>query len=251
MEEHREYGWIRDLPDFRDYYAGLPFAPVSLPEKFDLRQYFPTPFDQGKLGSCTAQAIAGACDYEWRQHKKGASFVPSRLYIYYNERWIEGTINQDSGAMIRDGFKSLNLYGFCNETLWPYVVARFKEKPSQPCYDDGAKRKTNYYARVNQDRNSLCSILTNNQPIVFGFSVYESFTTAQVRKTGYVPMPRSNERQLGGHAVLMVGYDNAKQCYIFRNSYGTSWGEKGYGYLPFSFVENRNLADDFWILKKL
>jgi C1A family cysteine protease len=245
------YGWKRDLPDIRDHYFTL--APAQYPQKLDLRIYFPAPYDQGRLGSCTAQAIAGAFDYEWRQHKKGPSFVPSRLFIYYNERWIEGTVNQDSGAYIRDGFKAMNQWGVANETLWPYVISKFAVKPGQNVYADGAQRKTltHQYARINQDRNTLCSILATNQPIVFGFSVYESYETATVRRTGYVPLPRSNERQLGGHAVLMIGYDTARQVYIFRNSYSSNWGDKGYGYLPFSYVENKNLAADFWILKTL
>lgn len=200
-------------------------------------------------GNCTAQAIAAACEYEWLQHKRGVDFIPSRLFIYYNERWLENTIPYDSGASLRDGMKAINKWGFCKEQLWPYMVPKFAVKPSDQAYRDGATKRVYQYSRVPQVRNTLCGALAAAQPITFGIAVYESFLKDNVENTGVVPMPSVNERFLGGHAILLVGYNNSVQSYIFRNSYGEGWGAKGYGLLPFSYVENPDLAGDFWAIK--
>jgi C1A family cysteine protease len=243
------YGWIRDLPDQRDYTYLLPQQPFFLAPYYNMKDKMPPVYNQGKLGSCTAQAIAGALHYEWIQHKKPNPFIPSKLYIYYNERYLEGSINQDRGAMIRTGMKAINNWGFCKETLCPYIISKFAVRPTDEAYSDGGTRRVFQYARAQQDRNFLQTTLSGDQPVVFGFSVYESFN--RVGSSGIVPMPAMSERQLGGHAVLLVGYDNSRQLYCFRNSYGSGWGDRGYGYLPFAYVENSNLAHDFWVVKSV
>jgi len=252
MKRTKIYGWKRDLPDFRDYKFGYTYVPKDLPSKVDLRRFFPVAYNQGSLGSCTAQAIAAACQYELVQHKgKAGSFTPSRLFIYYNERYLENTIPYDAGSTLRSGVKSLNKWGFCEEELYPYIIKDFVKKPSQKVYEAAYPRRIYQYGRVNQDRESLCFNLADSQPIVFGFAVYESFESKKVGSSGVVPFPKSDESCLGGHAVTLVGYDKNKQVYIFRNSYGSKWGDNGYGYLPFSYVENASLAGDFWVIKAL
>jgi len=134
------YGWLPDLPDHRDYLFAAP-AEVSgaLPAKVDLRAQCPPVYDQGQLGSCTANAIAGAIQFDQIKQKLGQIFTPARLFIYYNERVIEHTVASDSGEQIRDGIKSVGKQGDCPETEWPYVIAKFKTKPPVKCYSDALK----------------------------------------------------------------------------------------------------------------
>jgi C1A family cysteine protease len=218
---------------------------VGLPSEVDLRDACPKVYDQGQLGSCTANAIAGALEYNMIQQKE-KNFTPSRLFIYYNERVMEGSVNEDAGAMIRDGIKSVNAQGACPETQWPYRIARFKTKPSKSCYTNALNMKAVKYARVGT-LNAMKSCLASGDPFVFGFAVYDSFEDADVTKTGQVPMPDTrSEELLGGHAVLAVGYlDNVKR-FICRNSWGTKWGMKGYFTMPYDYLTDRDLSDDMW-----
>ena len=126
----QRYGWIRDLPDHRDFMYSVPVATLqALPSSVDLRPHCPPVYDQGQLGSCTANAIAGALQFdEIKEHKNGHS-TPSRLFIYYNERVIEGTVTSDSGAQLRDGVKTVAKQGICPEKVWPYNISKFAVKP--------------------------------------------------------------------------------------------------------------------------
>lgn len=246
-----KYGWKPDLPDHRDLYY-VRHEGVGAPPILDLSPNFSKPYDQGQLGSCTANAIAGAMQSEDIKNKTAyATMIPSRLFIYYNERSIEGTVSQDSGAEIRDGFKSIASQGACDEKLWWYNVAKFTAKPNKTCYADALKHKAITYLRVNQDLTDIKACLVAGFPIVFGISVYDSFESDAAAKNGVIPMPAPNEENLGGHAIVIVGYDDTKKLFKFRNSWGTSWGDKGYGYLPYAYVLSSDLASDFWTIRKL
>jgi len=243
------YGWLPDLPDHRDIlYAAPVELPGAPPAKADLRPQCPPVYDQGQLGSCTANAIAGAIEFDRLKQRLG-DFTPSRLFIYYNERVIEHSVDSDSGAQIRDGIKSTARQGDCPETEWPYVIARFKTKPPKKCYADARKYKVVLYLRVTQTVGQLKGCLASGYPFVFGFTVYESFESAQVAKTGHASLPKSGEPVIGGHAVVGVGYDDAKQWFIVRNSWGGRWGINGYFTLPYSYLTDENLASDFWTIR--
>jgi C1A family cysteine protease len=246
----QKYGWVPDLPDHRDHLYAAP-QPVlaKLPAKIDLRKQCPPVLDQGQLGSCTANAIANAHLFEQMKQKVKNNFHPSRLFIYYNERAVEGTINSDSGAMIRDGIKSIAKLGVCSETDWPYVIGKFATKPKAANYKSALKNQLLSYQRVTQTLTQLKGCLASGYPFVFGFTVYESFESATVAKTGNAPMPKSDEKCLGGHAILAVGYDDKTQRFLIMNSWGSGWGKKGYFTLPYSYVTENNLADDFWTLR--
>jgi C1A family cysteine protease len=243
------YGWIPDLPDRRDFVYTAP-APVTaaLPPKVDLTAGCPAVYDQGDLGSCTAQAIAAAVEFDQKTQKLEV-FVPSRLFIYYNERALEGTIGEDAGAMIRDGIKAVNTLGAPHERLWPYDIGAFRTRPPKPAYTDGARHTALRYERVPRTLDQMKGCLASGFPFVFGFAVYESFESDAVAATGTAPLPAPHERLLGGHAVLAVGYDDAKKRVVARNSWGTGWGARGYFTLPYAYLLDADLSDDFWTIR--
>ena len=240
------YGWKADQPDFRDFTYTAVTKKVNLPLAVNLRVKCPPVLDQGQLGSCTANAIAGIHRF-CQMVQKETVFPPSRLFVYYNERALEGTVSSDSGAQIRDGFKTINQKGVCSEVLWPYNIAKFKTKPPVACYSDGMKHQTLQYSSLSQTEAALKGCLADGFPVVFGFSVYNSFESNTVAKTGIVPMPKKGEALLGGHAVLLVGYNDTQ--WIVMNSWGTGWGDKGYCYFPKAYLLNSGLASDFWTIR--
>ncbi len=248
------FGWMPDLPDHRDHLYAAPQPSRVLPSKIDLRGACPPVYDQGQLGSCTANSIGAAIEFDQIKQKK-AFFMPSRLFIYYNERAMEGTVDSDSGAQIRDGIKCVGKYGDCPEKLWPYNLAKFKTKPSAACYKEAVKHQAVLYQRVLRDLNQMKGCLAAGYPFVFGFSVYESFQSEQVAKTGRVPMPAPGEPGAGedgrpaGHAVMAVGYNDATQTFIVRNSWGPKWGMKGYFTMPYAYLTQRGLSSDFWTIR--
>jgi C1A family cysteine protease len=247
--EVQRFGWVPDLPDARDYMYSAPEAVLTkLPKKADLRgPTMPPVYDQGELGSCTANAIGAA--FEFGQVKQGLKdFMPSRLFIYYNERAMEGTIDTDSGAMIRDGMKSVAKLGVCTEVTWPYDIPKFTEKPPTKAYTEAKKHQALVYRRVLGNLHQMQGCLAQGYPFVFGFSVYESFMKPEVAKTGIVPLPPRGEQLIGGHAVLAVGYDDAEQSFIVRNSWGTGWGMKGYCLMNYAYLTDPSLARDFWAI---
>jgi C1A family cysteine protease len=245
----KRFGWQPDLPDQRDFAYRVPRrTAAALPPRVDMRPQMPDVYDQGQLGSCTANAIGGAFEFEMLKQKE-PDFVPSRLFIYYNERVIERTVDEDSGAQLRDGMKTLAHQGVCPEPTWPYVISRFATKPSHQCYTEAKQHLGITYMRVDQDVAQMRGCLAAGYPFIFGFTVYESFESDAVSRTGNVPMPNGDERTLGGHAMCAVGYDNPKKLIIVRNSWGPDWGRKGYGTMPYAYFTNTDLAADFWTLR--
>ena len=204
----------------------------------------PTIIDQGAIGDCVANAFY----YAVMLQTKNAINL-SRLYIYANCRCIDYTpLNQDDGTIIRTACSAILNYGICLEQVYPYN-SNYKILPPLNAYQNAKKFKLFNYQFVNQDLVSLKSALTNYKvPIVFGIMVYASFMTKNVTQSGIVPMPNTKtEKLLGGHCVCMVGYDDSKQMFKCANSWGTSWGDKGYFYLPYKFVVDSNLSNDFCV----
>jgi C1A family cysteine protease len=242
----KRYGWKRSAPDFRDFYYAPPHSLAALAPVVDLRPGCPAIYDQGDLGSCTAQAIGGLGEFLLKKEAK-ASFTPSRLFVYYNERVLENSVNSDAGAEIRDGFKVVSQLGCPNEKLWWYNIAKFRMRPNKAVYADALKHRIVRYSRVNNaDLYAMRSCLASGYPIVGGFTVYSSFESNTVARTGIVPMPTRNESVLGGHAIMVVGYDDTKQMFIVRNSWGKNWGLGGYFMMPYLYLTNVQLSDDFW-----
>jgi C1A family cysteine protease len=255
------YGWKPDIPDQRDYSYVVPrLTLMALPPSTDLRAECPAVYDQQRIGSCTANAIGGAIEFDMMKEGMQA-YTPSRLFIYYNERSMEGSVGSDAGAQIRDGIKSVGQLGDCPESEWPYDGRpanpdgtwpqghRAAQKPTQQCYTDAIKHKALQYLSVDRNLADMKGCLASGFPFVYGFTVYESFESQAVAQTGNVPMPASTESVVGGHAVLAVGYDDDERRFICRNSWGESWGDAGYFYMPYAYFLDNNLSDDFWTIR--
>jgi C1A family cysteine protease len=245
----RTFGWRPDKPDQRDFLYHSARV-LRLPVSVDLRPQMPPVYDQGELGSCTANAVGALVHYERRQQHFN-DFIPSRLFLYYNERVLEGTVDWDSGAEIRDGIRAMARWGDVPETEWAYDISQFTVKPSDQIYTDALRYRALRYERITQTLSGLKTALANRKAIAFGFTVYTSFMSASVEQTGVVPMPGRNEKAEGGHAVLLVGYDDRTQRFICRNSWGTGWGMLGYFTMPYAYVASTHLASDFWTITQM
>ncbi len=244
------YGWVPDRPDHRDLLYSTIAAPLpTLPVAVDLRPNCSPVENQGQLGSCTANALVGNLEFLEAKARKKVTDL-SRLFIYYNERALEGTVKEDAGAMIRDGVKTLAKQGVCAGRLWRYNIAKFAVKPRAVCYQQALTHQVQSYHRIITLQDML-TCLAEGYPFVFGFTVYESFESKEVAKTGQLDLPKHGERTLGGHAVMAVGYDDASKRFVVRNSWGKAWGLQGYFTMPYAYLEDRNLADDFWTLRVL
>lgn len=246
MTDHtRGYGWVPSLPDHRDQAYGLSVPTLGLPPKIDLTAELPPAWDQGQIGSCTGHGVGGlALHAQLKVNPKAPA--PSRLFIYYNERVLESTIRSDSGAQIRDGLKVLANQGVPPETLWPYDVTKFKNKPVKKAYSTALKHKATAYHAVNS--GSVKATLAAGYPVVIGFTVYTAFESQEVANTGVLNMPGPQESVLGGHCVLVMGYDDSTQRYLIRNSWGTAWGKDGHFTMPYEYLSNSSLSSDFWTI---
>lgn len=246
-------GWQRDELDHRDHYLLLPLhALKALPPSYDMRPMSPPIYDQKQLGSCTSQAVARALQFTEKEMAPGKKRpVPSRLFIYWNTRSLQGNTAEDTGASLRNSIKSVATNGYCRESLWIYNIEKFAEKPSEAAFNSAAVHKLQslHYARVSQNLDAMRAVLADQNPIIFGFTVYPSFDKA--RKGGIVPVPMKSEKKDGGHAMTIVGYDDAKKVFICANSWGTRWGDKGYCYMSYQHLTNPDMAADFWTVKAL
>jgi len=247
---HKGYGWKPKLPsiEFPLYQARVELG--ALPIKVDLRPQCPPIYDQGQLGSCTGNGWAAAA--EFLIMKQGLpNFTPSRLFIYYNERVADNDVAVDAGASISDGAHVVSTLGCPDETLWPYDITKFAYQPPANVFADGAKHRVLQVQQVSQDLTAMKEILANGLPIVIGFVVYPSFESQEVSTSGEVPMPGHHEKPVGGHCVVVVGYDDTQKRFIMRNSWGSGWGLAGYFTMPYAYLTNPRLSSDFWMASKI
>lgn len=266
METQRNYGWKKQPFDERDFrmrrLATVRKLPTALPAVVNLRPWCSEVQDQGDLGSCTANAWTGLLQFNINKYQtpKKKYYNLSRLFVYYNERVIEGTVNEDSGAQLRDGAKAIADYGVPPEYDWPYWINNFTVKPIPAVYKVALPNHIHsYYAldAATPDRTltNLKTCLAAGQPFVFGFTVYDSFETDAMKTTGIMPMPNySTERALGGHAVMGIGYNDNERRVLVKNSWGKDWGLKGtlggYFTMPYEFISDPDQASDFWTVVK-
>jgi len=245
------YGRIADIGDIRDKKYTLPVvAPLKLPTSVDLSAALDSPFDQDRLGSCVSQCVSQAMIYDRR--KQGLPhFTPSRLEIYWYARSLERTINSDSGCSIRDGIKAASKYGACDETEWPYDISKFMLRPPKNAVKDGKNDKVLTYQRIPHNLDLMKSCLASGLPFLFGISVYDSFESKSVATSGVVPIPTTSEQFLGGHALFCYGFRDDRQSFLFQNSWGESWGLQGRGTIPYDYLLNSQLANDFWCVQSV
>lgn len=237
------YGWLPSLPDPKAIPADT--SGLLAKNEVDPRDIMQDPYDQGQLGSCTANAYAGAAEYDDKLDG-GSLGTPSRLAIYYGERKREGTLSYDSGAFGHDAFKDGREFGVASEKLWPYDIQRFASAPPQSYVDAQGDHKILKYVHPAPNVDRFKRILSNDQTIAFGFTVYESFESYQVAESGKVPMPGSREKVLGGHEVLIIGYLASEPEYaLVRNSWGTGWGLSGYFLMPWAYITDPSLSSDW------
>jgi C1A family cysteine protease len=244
------YGWVPDLPDARDHQFQSPAELLAaLPKRADVSSGCPPVYNQGKLGSCTANAISAAVEFDLIKQMTKKVFVPSRLFLYYNERVMWGTVNTDSGAPIRDGIKCIAKQGDCPERLWPYVIRRFADKPPARCYTNALKYRAVEYQRLRRNLDDFRACIASGYPFVFGFTAHDSFEGKEVARTGHLSLPSAAEKVVGGHAVLCVGYDDSMLWFNVRNSWGKDWGKGGYFTMPYDYLMDGDLSDDFWTIR--
>lgn len=255
----RYYTWRPDLKDLRDHL--LAFGGDEKPPQLasvDLRSKLPPVYEQAALGGgCVSNAIAAAYEYEEMRQSKCAekNFVPSRLFLHYIERYEERheekDVLKDHGASLRDSLKSICKQGVCSETMWPYRTENFARKPDAECYKTALQHRAIEYKALSQNLDQLRQCLACGLPFIFGFAVYASFESPKVAKTGVMSMPTPDDKLLGGHAVLAVGYDDVSQTFCVRNSWGSEWGDAGYFYMPYEYILTPQLASNFWVLQKV
>lgn len=246
------FGWVKDERDHRDQSYSLELL-QPIQDVFLSRTYrMPDAYNQGNLGSCTGNGVAFLVQFALlnkHYQTQATPFIPSRLFIYYWERFMEGTVMYDAGAQIRDGIKVVATMGVPPETLWDYNVDKFNVRPSDESIASALKfQAITYQAIDNGNKQLIVNTLLEGYPVVFGMRVYASFMEAHA---GIIPMPGYKEKILGGHCMVIVGYSVKYDAFIVRNSWGTDWGQNGYCRIPAGYLCNTDLANDFWIIKSL
>ena len=253
MSANRIYNWKKGPEDERDIPSTrhLRVEKVTLPAEFELDRKIPI-YDQLALGSCTSNSGCACYRYEWAQKKNNFDFEPSRLFLYWNTRYLEGTTNEDSGAYIRDVFKALNKWGLAPEEDFPYVISTFTKKPTDLAFQNGLKNLVIKYTSVLPTETVIKQTLLSGAAISFGFNVYQSFEVGNWDSTtGIMPIPKKGESLLGGHAVTITGWNDSKKCFKIQNSWGEEWGLGGYFWMPYSFLLNPSECDDFWCIDEI
>jgi C1A family cysteine protease len=222
-----------------------------LPAVVDLRRHCPPMYDQLHLNACSANAIAAALRFN--ELKEGHTDVPSpsRLFIYFNERVLAGVVGTNSPVALRDGYRTITKIGACPERLWPYDPRRFRRHPAPACYESTHLSRAIAYYRIRRAISHIRACLAEGFPFVLALAVHQSMIDRPARQTGVLPVPTRRDRLRGGHAVLVVGYDHARRLLVFRNSWGTGWGDRGYGYMPYAFLASSDLTWDFWTMRRV
>jgi hypothetical protein len=247
--------------------ATIKYEAGSLPLWGSVKQYCPTPFDQGQLGSCTSNSFCGS--YMTLSNKlktADAGWVPSRLWFYYWERVVENPGQNpqklgDTGGDVVDGMGYVQKNGICSDTLWPYNIAIDDQKPTTAMTSDAAKHKIKSYYTIPINSaliSTLESVVSSGSPVCIAIAVYNSFESQQCASSGMVPLPTPTnyndpndpiDPYLGGHEILIVGYNHEKQLFTVLNSWGADWGDKGYCYIPYAYITNPQLGMEFTVIE--
>jgi len=228
-----------------------PNAQPVVPATFCLNNYRNFTYDQGQLGSCTANAFCASYRLQNIIQNKNVNFKPSRLYFYYYERVIENSVDQDAGADVVDGEKFVKLHGICGEKSWPYDITKFAVKPPANCDVEAQQHKISNYSVIPNDANLVTNIkhaILNKQPVLIAVAVYDSFESDVVASTGLVPIPNiATDKCVGGHEMCLIGYDDNRKLFTVLNSWGQNWGVNGLCYIPYDYLSNPDLGYEFTV----
>ncbi|BEP14509.1 hypothetical protein acdb102_28200 [Acidothermaceae bacterium B102] len=248
-----------DLPDHRDAPSRHNTGRGSAPALVDLREgWSPVVYDQAQLPACTSNAVAAAIHYVAHAEPTLAAGNPSRMYLYWNERYGSGG-SGDVGVTLRQALKTLSAYGSAPADLWPYKPQTLRRNPPREAYARARFVGGVAYERIDLGRDDnpdkavipLLRCLAARRPVLFGLSVYDNFR--HVRSDGVIHPPAAGMRLLFGHAGLIVGARRVggQLSFICQNSWGTDWADKGFFYLPAAYVADHHLAQDFWAITQL
>lgn len=242
-------GWKPSLPDHRDIKLGVTPG-KSLPELIDLRSGIDfVAYNQGDFNSCTAHSAVAIMRFVNRKQNLPFNH-PSRMFIYWVERWLERDTDKDDGATMRASMQAMAKYGVPDENNWPYTKVNLYAKPPKALYAEAVQNMVKIYMRVGHRPYELKNCLAEGYPFVFGMMVFDSFVSEQVARTGVMTLPTQKDNVVGGHAVTCVGYNDEKQHYIILNSWGPGWGDHGYFYMPYDFMHS-DLASDFFTIRQM
>lgn len=251
-----KFGAKRDQHDARDFAKDYGLSSVPSAQHHptvDLRKYVDYIYSQGSLNSCTANALCAAYRIDLKKQietyraGKYHNFEPSRLFLFYNSRKYEHTTKCNEGVSLRDAVKTVHKEGVCPESCWPYDESKFAEKPSKECFKGAKGNIVKKYERLKQDINQFRACLKEGSPFAFGFVVHGDFEIGVHLAGGVMKLPEETDPIIvGEHAVLAVGYDDTNRQIICLNSWGESWGDKGYFYMPYKYIVDEDLAFDFW-----
>lgn len=240
---------------------------TEAPLEASVKQYCPSPYNQGNLGSCTANAFCAAYQLlATKNNTHDAGFEPSRLFFYYNERIAEDPLHKqldivDTGADVADGEQYCNNYGVCSEQSWAYDLTKCNSTPTKECYDEALKHKISGFNVIPVDKNVTTNIentIAAGSSILCAVGIYNSFESDTVAKTGVVPVPKPKNYDdpndtvdacLGGHEMLVVGYNRTTQLFTVLNSWGSNWGDHGFCYIPYGYFANPNLSHEFSVIR--
>lgn len=232
-----------DLPYMADQYS-----PGDLPSLVDLRPFLTPIENQGAVGSCTANALAGAFEY-LEKRLTGAEGRVSRLFIYFNQREVEGDVAHDRGAKIRVGISVLKHKDTCCEETWPYVPASVLARPAPEAYHEARFHRIDQAHYIPVNLHAMRHCLAEGYPFVFGLQLFSSIRDSHPH--GRIAMPdESRERRYGRHAMLCVGYSQPDGVFLVRNSWGTDWGDGGYCYIPYPYMVEPGYADSLWTIRR-
>lgn len=188
------------------------------------------------MGSCVGNAIANAYELQVKKLYPDKFVELSRLFVYYNARSFLGEIRRDTGTTVRAGLKAIKTYGICAESLWPYNIKMFDDRPSAAAYADAEPRKINAYYRL-RSVNDIMDSLANYKPVVIAMTAFSDFMNL-TGENSTVPMPSKSSIEYGGHAVCLVGYDLSRSAFLAKNSFGVDWGDNGYCWIPFEYFKD-------------
>jgi C1A family cysteine protease len=215
----------------------------TLPNQFDIRNYDSDVDNQWELGSCSANALVNAYENLTKQEKPTEFVDLSRLFVYYNTRVLHGNVKEDNGAYLRDAIKAVETYGVCAESYWPYRISYFDDEPNESAYADAKKRNLKNYKRIINIQSALDAVY-NKKPVIFGLEIFGDFLDLTT-DTATLVFPNANDLSLGGHAMTLVAYDIPKQQFTAKNSFGKYWGDNGYCYIPFEYLNKYGY--DMWV----